>query len=63
MSYVAVKGGEKAIHNAEQLLQAERRGEPSVPELSLAQIKQQMGLAIARVMSCLLYTSPSPRDA
>ncbi|MEM9092082.1 MAG: carbon-phosphorus lyase complex subunit PhnI [Cyanobacteria bacterium P01_F01_bin.53] len=51
MSYVAVKGGEKAIRNAEQLLQAERRGEPSVPELSLAQIKQQMGLAIARVMS------------
>ncbi|MEL6814768.1 MAG: carbon-phosphorus lyase complex subunit PhnI [Cyanobacteria bacterium J06598_3] len=51
MSYVAVKGGEKAIENAEQLLQAERRGEPSVPELSLLQIKQQMGLAIARVMS------------
>ncbi|MEO1395121.1 MAG: carbon-phosphorus lyase complex subunit PhnI [Cyanobacteria bacterium J06634_5] len=51
MSYVAVKGGEKAILNAEQLLKAQRRGDTAVPELSLAQIKQQMGLAIARVMS------------
>ena len=51
MSYVAVKGGEKAIHNAERLLKARRRGDEKVPELSLAQIKQQMGLAIARVMS------------
>ena len=51
MSYVAVKGGEKAISNAEQLLKAERRGELDVPELSLTQIKQQMGLAVARVMA------------
>ena len=51
MSYVAVKGGEKAIHNAEQLLQAQRRGDSDIPELSLAQIKQQMALAIARVMT------------
>ncbi|MEO0768296.1 MAG: carbon-phosphorus lyase complex subunit PhnI [Cyanobacteria bacterium J06649_4] len=51
MSYVAVKGGEKAIHNAERLLKARRRGDEKVPELSLAQIKQQMGLAIARVMA------------
>ena len=51
MSYVAVKGGEKAIENAEQLLKAQRRGNSAVPELSIEQIKQQMSLAIARVMS------------
>ena len=50
MSYVSVKGGEKAIENAEVLLKAQRRGEAAVPELSLEQIKQQMALAIARVM-------------
>ncbi len=51
MSYVAVKGGEKAIQNAEQLLKAQRRGDATVPELGLEQIKQQMSLAVARVMS------------
>ncbi|MEM7770958.1 MAG: carbon-phosphorus lyase complex subunit PhnI [Cyanobacteria bacterium P01_A01_bin.37] len=50
MAYVAVKGGEQAIQNAEGLLKAQRRGEPGVPELSLAQIKQQMKLAVDRVM-------------
>ena len=38
--YVAVKGGERAIDNAHRLLARERRGDPSVPELSLAQIEQ-----------------------
>lgn len=51
MAYVAVKGGEAAIQNAEALLQARRRGEHSVAELSLAQIKQQMQLAVNRVMA------------
>ena len=51
MPYVAVKGGEQAIQNAEALLQAKRRGESTVPELSLAQIKQQMQLAVNRVMA------------
>lgn len=50
MAYVAVKGGEQAIENAEALLQAKRRGDPAVPELTLAQIKQQMKLAVDRVM-------------
>ena len=50
MSYVSVKGGEKAIQNAEALLTARRRGSPDVPELSLEQIKQQMALAVDRVM-------------
>ena len=40
--YVAVKGGEKAIAEAHRLLAEERRGDVSVPELSLSQIKNQM---------------------
>jgi alpha-D-ribose 1-methylphosphonate 5-triphosphate synthase subunit PhnI len=48
--YVAVKGGERAIANAHRLLAEERRGDPSVPELSLIQIDQQLGLAVDRVM-------------
>src|SRR5215831_6752374 len=49
--YVAVKGGERAIESAHRLLAAERRGDPSVPELSLRQIREQLGLAVDRVMS------------
>ena len=51
MSYVAVKGGEQAIQNAEALLQAMRRGDRNLPELSLEQIKQQLALAVNRVMA------------
>ncbi|MGV6849786.1 MAG: carbon-phosphorus lyase complex subunit PhnI [Marinibacterium sp.] len=49
--YVAVKGGERAIDNAHAWLAEERRGDPSVPELSLAQIREQMSLAVNRVMA------------
>ncbi len=49
--YVAVKGGEAAIEQAHRLLDQKRRGDTSVPALSLAQIEQQMPLAVARVMS------------
>lgn len=48
--YVAVKGGERAIRNAHQRLAERRRGDPEVPELSLAQIREQFGLAVDRVM-------------
>ena len=48
--YVAVKGGETAIENSWKLLAETRRGDPAVPELSLAQIAGQMPLAVARVM-------------
>jgi alpha-D-ribose 1-methylphosphonate 5-triphosphate synthase subunit PhnI len=48
--YVAVKGGERAIENAHKLLAHERRGDPSVPELSLQQISEQLALAVDRVM-------------
>lgn len=50
MAYVAVKGGEQAIQNAEALLQSMRRGDAHIPELTLEQIKQQMALAVNRVM-------------
>jgi alpha-D-ribose 1-methylphosphonate 5-triphosphate synthase subunit PhnI len=49
--YVAVKGGERAIENAHQLLAHERRGDPSVLDLSLAQISGQLSLAVDRVMT------------
>ena len=49
--YVAVKGGERAIANAHRLLAEDRRGDPSVPELSLDQIDKQLALAVDRVMS------------
>src|ERR1700693_5549905 len=49
--YVAVKGGERAIENAHRLLAHERRGDPDVAELTLAQIGGQLGLAVDRVMS------------
>ncbi len=49
--YVAVKGGEQAILSSYQLLDQQRRGDPSVPELSIAQICQQMKLAVDRVMT------------
>ena len=49
--YVAAKGGERAIEAAHRLLAHERRGDPSVPELSLAQIGEQLTLAVDRVMT------------
>ena len=51
MAYVAVKGGEKAIEAAHRLLAKERRGDPSVPELTLDQISQQLALSVDRVMT------------
>src|SRR5688572_28214759 len=49
--YVATKGGERAIAAAHELLARARRGDPAVPELTLAQIEQQLALAVDRVMS------------
>ena len=49
--YVAVKGGERAIANAHQLLAHKRRGDVNVLELTVAQIREQMSLAVDRVMS------------
>ena len=49
--YVAVKGGEKAIDAAHAWLAEERRGDISVAELSVEQIRQQLALAVNRVMA------------
>ncbi|KFE34229.1 carbon-phosphorus lyase complex subunit PhnI [Thioclava atlantica] len=49
--YVATKGGERAIEAAHQWLAEERRGDRDVPELSIAQIREQMSLAVNRVMA------------
>ncbi len=49
--YVAVKGGEKAIAAAHRLLAEQRRGDTSVPELSVEQIEQQLSLGVDRVMN------------
>lgn len=49
--YVAVKGGERAIDEAHAFLAEERRGDPGVAELSVAQIREQLRLAVNRVMA------------
>ncbi|WP_233866871.1 carbon-phosphorus lyase complex subunit PhnI [Paraburkholderia adhaesiva] len=49
--YVAVKGGERAIEASWRLLDKARRGDTRVPELSVAQIREQLRLAVARVMA------------
>jgi alpha-D-ribose 1-methylphosphonate 5-triphosphate synthase subunit PhnI len=49
--YVAVKGGERAICNAHRLLADKRRGDRAVPELSTRQIREQLSLAVDRVMT------------
>ncbi|RCS22935.1 carbon-phosphorus lyase complex subunit PhnI [Phyllobacterium salinisoli] len=49
--YVSVKGGEAAIDNAHRLLADRRRGDRSVPALTLDQITEQLALGVDRVMS------------
>ena len=49
--YLAVKGGERAIENAHAWLAEERRGDKGVAELSIAQIREQLSLAVNRVMA------------
>ncbi len=49
--YVAVKGGETAILNSYRLIAQQRRGDLAIPELSIVQIRQQMKLAVDRVMT------------
>ena len=51
MAYVAVKGGERAIDAAHAWLAEERRGDPDVPEIAIAQIGEQLGRAVDRVMA------------
>lgn len=51
MAYVSVKGGEKAIENAHLWLAEARRGDPSVAEVGVDQIREQLSLAVDRVMA------------
>lgn len=49
--YVAVKGGETAIANAHKLLNVRGRGATDVPKLHHDQVREQLGVLVARVMS------------
>ena len=49
--YVAVKGGEAAINNAHRLLADRRRGDRTLPAITIAQIVEQLGLSVDRVMA------------
>jgi alpha-D-ribose 1-methylphosphonate 5-triphosphate synthase subunit PhnI len=49
--YVATKGGEQAIGAAHAWLAETRRGDPDLPEIAVAQVEQQLGLAVDRVMA------------
>ena len=49
--YVAVKGGAAAIESSWRLLDAQRRGDTGIAELTVAQIRAQLTLAVDRVMS------------
>ncbi|MFL9874464.1 carbon-phosphorus lyase complex subunit PhnI [Paraburkholderia megapolitana] len=49
--YVAVKGGERAIEASWRLLDKARRGDTRFSALTVAQIREQLRLAVARVMT------------
>ncbi len=49
--YVAAKGGEKAIANAHRFLAEKRRGDTRIPEIRVEQIREQLALAVDRVMA------------
>lgn len=48
--YVAVKGGEQAIDAAHRWMEETRRGDQTLAELEVGQIRQQLSLAVDRVM-------------
>jgi alpha-D-ribose 1-methylphosphonate 5-triphosphate synthase subunit PhnI len=49
--YISVKGGQDAIAAAARLLDQQRRGDLTRPELGLAQLQGQLGLLVDRVMA------------
>ncbi|MBC01056.1 MAG: carbon-phosphorus lyase complex subunit PhnI [Rhodobacteraceae bacterium] len=49
--YVAVKGGEAAIANAHKMLADRRRGDRSVPAITVEQLVEQLALGVDRVMA------------
>jgi alpha-D-ribose 1-methylphosphonate 5-triphosphate synthase subunit PhnI len=48
---VTIKGGEQSIEASHRLLEAKRRGDLAVPALSVDQIRNQLSLAVDRVMA------------
>jgi len=49
--YIAVKGGEAAIAASLRLLAERRRGDPALPALQTAQLREQLGLLVDRLMA------------
>lgn len=49
--FTSIKGGEKAIDASHRLIAARRRGDRAIATLSVAQIREQLTLAVDRVMS------------
>ena len=49
--YVAVKGGAAAIESSWRLLEDQRRGDIGIAALTVAQIQEQLSLAVDRVMA------------
>ncbi|MBO9577975.1 MAG: carbon-phosphorus lyase complex subunit PhnI [Microbacteriaceae bacterium] len=49
--YVAVKGGERAIAAAHELLARRGRGDRAVPALESDQVRDQLGVLVSRVMN------------
>lgn len=49
--YVAVKGGAAAIESSWRLLDDQRRGDRAIAALTVAQIQEQLSLAVDRVMA------------
>ncbi|MCV2352795.1 carbon-phosphorus lyase complex subunit PhnI [Paucibacter sp. B2R-40] len=49
--YIAVKGGESAIKASRDLLAAARRGDLNLPAIGVAQVQEQMGMLVGRVMA------------
>lgn len=49
--YATIRGGDVAIDRAHRWLAEQRRGDRGVPELDIAQIREQLGRAVDRVMS------------
>lgn len=48
--YVAVKGGAAAIEQSWRLVSRQRRGDTAVPEIDVDQVREQLRLAVDRVM-------------
>jgi len=48
--YVSVKGGEAAIEASRAVLADTRRGDRALPQIAVAQIAEQLGLAVDRVI-------------